>query len=98
MSEVTLTINGADYEIACEPGQEDRLRELGARMDLKVSEIAENAGQAGQSRMWLMAALMLIDEIEEARSAGGSVEQAQDYVADVFDQMADRINKIADRL
>lgn len=99
MSEVTLTINGASYEIACEPGQEDRLAELGARMDAKVSEIAENTGQAGQSRMLLMAALMLIDEIEEARSFdGGSVEQAQEYVTSVFEQVTDRINRITDRL
>jgi cell division protein ZapA len=101
MSEVTLQINGTDYEIACEPGQEDRLRELAGRIDSKISDITATSGQAGQSRLLLMAALMLIDEIEEAggsKSSDDSVEQAQVYVASVFEQMTDRINKITDRL
>ena len=101
MSEVNLHINGTDYEIACEPGQEDRLLELAGRIDIKVSEITATYGQVGQSRLVLMAALMLIDEIEEARGplqAENSVEQAQEYVTSVFEQMTDRINRITDSL
>jgi cell division protein ZapA len=106
MAEVNLTVNGAQYEISCEPGQEVRLQELGVRIDGKVNEIRQVVGQAGQSRLFLMAALMMLDEAESGVGAAPPssaedddiVSKAQDYVADVYDQLAGRLDKISTSL
>jgi cell division protein ZapA len=104
VTEVNLSINGASYDVVCEPGQEERLQELAARIDGKIADITARSGQGGQSRMLLMAALMIIDEIEESKATASAhdgeqvFDQAQDYLASVFEQVADRVQKITDKL
>ncbi len=62
MSKVTVTLNGREFTIGCEDGQEAYLRELAGQLDQRVGGIVEQVGQIGDVRLLLMAALMLIDE------------------------------------
>lgn len=62
MSKVSVTLNGREFTIGCEDGQEDYLRELAGLLDERVAGIAGQVGQIGDVRLLLMAALMLIDE------------------------------------
>jgi cell division protein ZapA len=66
MPQVALTINGRSYQVACDAGQEDRIRQLGQYIDTKVSEFAKSSGQIGDARLILMAALVITDELAEA--------------------------------
>ncbi|GLK51921.1 MAG: cell division protein ZapA [Maricaulis sp.] len=65
MSKVTVTLNGREFTIGCEDGQEAYLRELAGQLDARVGGIVEQVGQIGDVRLLLMAALMLIDEHKE---------------------------------
>lgn len=76
MGQILVKVNGRDYPIACDDGGEDRVRAIGAYVDEKVREMVETVGQAGDSRLMLLAALNLgdelasaYDEIERMRSA-----------------------------
>jgi len=66
MSKVTVTLNGREFTIGCEDGQEAYLRELAGQLDQRVGGIVEQVGQIGDVRLLLMAALMLIDEQKDA--------------------------------
>ena len=70
MSNVELHIGGRDFRVACAPGEEAHISELGQMIDAKVSGM----GMAGQSeaRMLLFASLLLADEVDEAKNRGGS--------------------------
>ena len=66
MSKVAVTLNGREFTIGCEDGQEAYLRELARTLDVRVQSIAQQVGQIGDLRLLLMASLMLVDEQKDA--------------------------------
>lgn len=66
MSRVTVKLNGRDFTIGCEEGQEAYLRELAGSLDKRVSEISGQVGQIGDLRLLLMASLILVDDLKES--------------------------------
>jgi len=93
LAQVTLTIHGQTYQIACEDGEEDRLRELGAYVDSKMQELAQTVGRMADSRMFLLASLLLADEIFDLRSGGeGKARSARDAA------LAERLNAAAEQI
>jgi cell division protein ZapA len=72
MSEVTLLIGGKHYSLACAPGEEERVKRLGAQIDRKLAQLGGNIA-ASPAQNLVFAALLLADELDEARNgAGGS--------------------------
>lgn len=69
MAQVKVRINGRTYEVACDDGQEDHVARLGRYVDGKVAELASQIGQVGDTRLLVMAALLLTDELSEAYGA-----------------------------
>lgn len=66
MSKVTVTINGYPYDVACEDGQEDHLRELSAYVNKRVSELRASVGEVGEARLLVMASILIADEAADA--------------------------------
>jgi cell division protein ZapA len=67
MTEVTLMIHGRTYGVGCDDGQEKRVRELGQYIDKRVKEIAGAGGAATEAHLLVLSALVLADELFEAR-------------------------------
>lgn len=65
---VNVMVNQRAYTIACDEGEEEHLRELAAHVDRKVRELLGSVGQVGDTRLLLMAALLITDEYFEAQS------------------------------
>lgn len=59
---VNVMVNSRAYTIACDDGEEDHLRELAATVDAKTREVLSSVGQVGDTRLLLMAALLIADE------------------------------------
>jgi cell division protein ZapA len=68
MAQVTVEINGKPYTVGCEDGQEGHLRELASLFDRQVRLVAEEVGPIGDTRLMLMGALLLSDELSDARA------------------------------
>lgn len=99
MSKADIDVNGKRYSVACAPGQEGRLAELGEKLDMRVKHIAHAVGDIGDARLLLVAALALLDEAEGAavgasHAGDGSEARAAAALADA----AARIDAIASRL
>ena len=69
MAQVTVEVHGKPYGVGCEDGQESHVRSLASLIDAKVREIAPDAGALGETRLMLLGALMLADEVNQLRSA-----------------------------
>ena len=95
MAEVTLSIGGRSYTVACRDGGEDHLRGLAARVDRKVAEAQSAVGTASELRQLLFAALLLADDVEEGSIA--SPGPAPDVVHALL-ALASRVEGIADAL
>ena len=68
MAQVTATIAGRQFRLACEDGQEDHLLALSADIDDRIVELRQRFGEIGDTRLTVMAALMVADEMSEARA------------------------------
>jgi cell division protein ZapA len=67
MAEVTVTIAGRSYRMACGDGDEPRLEQLGAAFDGRIDQLRAAFGEIGDMRLHVMAALTIADELDEAR-------------------------------
>ena len=69
MAQVTLRINGYGYTIGCQDGEEAHLLAMAAEVERRLESVKAVAGPSGESRMLLMAALLLADDLHETRAA-----------------------------
>lgn len=110
MGQVAVDINGRRFQVACDDGQEEHVRELGAYIDGKVKQVADQIGQVGDPRLLLMASLLITDELYELRqgTAGeqqtggagmaGGASAIEERAAQMIESTADRLHDIAARL
>jgi cell division protein ZapA len=66
MSHVSVTINGRQYRMACEDGQEGHLMRLARDLDQRIDQLRTRFGEIGDMRLTVMAALTVADELVEA--------------------------------
>lgn len=71
MGQVTVTLNGRAYRLSCGDGEEQRLTALADHVRSKLDVLVAQFGQAGNDRLILMAALLIADELWEARANAG---------------------------
>ncbi|MEQ8369686.1 MAG: cell division protein ZapA [Alphaproteobacteria bacterium] len=106
MAQVSITINGRAYEIACDDGQESHLQELGRYVDSRVAELSGALGQIGDARLLVMAGLLIADELGELRDSLAAEDDNRAAAGAAHDQTvasglaaaADRVNRLAARL
>ena len=106
MAQVTITINGRGYQIACDDGQEEHLVRLAAFVDKKVSELTAAMGQIGDTRLLVMACLLIADELadsykaleDERKRPPGLSPEAEAAMAQGIDALAQHLEEIAARL
>lgn len=67
MGQVSAKINGRTYRLNCAAGEEERLAAVADYLRQKVDELIEQFGQVGEDRLLAMAALMIADELFDAR-------------------------------
>lgn len=66
MAQHTVTINNRSYTIACDDGQEDHLTRLAQFLDQKVQGLAGSLGQVGDTRLLVIAGILISDELSDA--------------------------------
>jgi cell division protein ZapA len=74
MSSVSITINGKQFRVACEPGQEQRVTALAEDFDQRIASMRTRFGEVGDARLTVMAAMMLGDELLDANARIAKLE------------------------
>jgi cell division protein ZapA len=67
MATVTVSINGRNYRMACDDGQEEHLARLAQNLDQRIAQLRSDFGEIGDMRLTVMAALTIADELSEQR-------------------------------
>lgn len=102
MATVTVEVNGRPYSVGCADGQEDRVRQLARQFDEHVRQIARDVGQVGDLRLFLMAALLVSDELSDIRGQLARLQKegpASPENGDGDDsRAAEALNRVAERL
>jgi cell division protein ZapA len=113
MSQVSITINGRDYTIACDDGQEDHLTRLSDYLNRRISEVVAAVGQVGDTRLLVMLVLLIADELSDAYAelaaargeegdtdlpVDGRKKSDEESTVTAIEALAEQIETIAGRL
>ena len=75
MSHINVTINGRQYRMACEEGQEVRLLKLAESLETRIQSLRGKFGEIGDARLTVMAALTVCDELVDVGNRIRTMEQ-----------------------
>ena len=109
MNHVNVTINGRQYRMACEEGQEALLLKLAESLESRIQSLRGKFGEIGDARLTVMAALTVCDELLEGEQRIRSLEQelaalrnvrvvASDRARATQGAVADALNAAAERI
>ena len=101
MPDVRISIAGRDYFVACNPGEEQRLMELGAMVDASALEAGGGSRGLTETRVLLFSALLLADKLHDAGaniSGTAQIPAAMAQSADALEGLATRLENLALRL
>ncbi|WP_431280815.1 cell division protein ZapA [Humitalea sp. 24SJ18S-53] len=103
MAQVTVRVGGYSHPVSCEDGQEAHLVALAAELDRRVASIRAMGGQYGESRLLLLAGLLLADELHDMRvdlsaARGGAPLPAAEASSASDPRLAERIARLAERI
>jgi cell division protein ZapA len=95
MPQMSINIAGRIYELACGEGEEDRVQELGAYVDQKISDLRlQLPPGTPEVKLMVFASLMLAEESREARGIARQAETARASVADNADTLASALEEL----
>jgi cell division protein ZapA len=88
MPEVSVQIANRSFELACGDGEEERVQELAAYVDEKVTELRRQLPGTPEVKLLVFAALILADESREARGIAKAAESARASATDSAETLA----------
>lgn len=109
MAQVSVSIDGKIYRMACDEGQEQHLTDLATRFDRYVTHLKSSFGEIGDQRLVVMAGIMVMDELVEQQKRLKGMESEVETLRKTRDEAlskADRhdhalttvLGEVADRI
>jgi cell division protein ZapA len=96
MATVSATIAGRQFRLACEDGQEDHLLALAKDLDQRILDLRAKFGEIGDTRLTVMAALTVADELSETAHKLRRLEEDVAALQDSRVVAADRAKAASD--
>lgn len=97
MPEITIHIGGREFEVVCKDGEEPFLQSAAALLDTEAQALAGALGRIPESRMLLMAGLMLADKtasLEDQLAAANKENEVGPLAKDVSVEMVKLENEL----
>ncbi len=98
MSQVTVTIAGKTYRMACDDGQEEHLYGLASRLDAILNEIRGVFGEIGDQRLTVMSAITVLDQLSETERRLKGLEAEVRSLRESRDALLERQGEVERRL
>ena len=106
MPTVEVFVNGRRHEVQCGEGEEGRVKRLAGYVDRKINELGRGQNQPGDTRLLLLASLMVADELsdisEELARVRGLLEErtsmSEQAAAAAVEEVARHLDAIAAHL
>jgi cell division protein ZapA len=97
MAQVMVTIAGKVYRMACGDGEEAHLERLAGIFDARIVELHKAFGEIGDMRLHVMAALTVLDELEETKKRVSGLEREAASLRDALGAGSDRAGALEAR-
>ncbi|AXK81037.1 cell division protein ZapA [Pseudolabrys taiwanensis] len=96
MALVNATIAGRQFRLACEDGQEEHLTALAKDIDTRIIDLRRKFGEIGDTRLTVMAALMVADDLSESHRRIRRLEEEIQALQDARMVSSDRARAASD--
>ena len=95
MPQVSINIANRSFELACGAGEEDRVQELAAYVDEKVSALRQRLPPGTpEIKLMVFAAILLAEESREARGIAKQAETARASATDNAETLATALEEL----
>jgi cell division protein ZapA len=94
MPQVSIQIANRTYELACGDGEQQRVQQLAAYVDEKVTDLRRQLPGTPEVKLLVFAALMLADESHEARGIAKAAESARASATDSAETLATALEEL----
>jgi cell division protein ZapA len=91
-SKVAITLHGREYVVTCGAGEEKKLSELVNFVNNKLDEVEANGPSVTETRLFMLACLLLADELIETRKAAAQNRKEDEAL------MVAAVNHLRDRV
>ncbi|MBQ0824047.1 cell division protein ZapA [Microvirga terrae] len=98
MPQVTVTIAGQTYRMACGEGEEGHLEGLAASYDARIEDMRVAFGEIGDLRLHVMAAIAQADELHETKRRVAALEAEVATLNSINASRDERLERIEARL
>jgi cell division protein ZapA len=98
MPQVSVTIAGKTYRMACAEGEEGHLEGLAAAYDTRIEQMRTSFGEIGDLRLHVMAAIAQADELHETKRRIAALESEVAMLNSVNASRDERLERIEARL
>lgn len=98
MAQVAISINGKEYSLSCDDGQEERIRAAGALLSAGVGKLATHMGRINDLNLVIMASVLLADDLLQEQSARKAAAPDMEELAMALEYLADKLESVASRL
>ena len=93
MAQVSVSIDGKIYRMACDEGQEQHLEDLASRFDRYVTHLKGSFGEIGDQRLVVMAGIMVMDELVEQQKKLKGMESEVETLRKTRDEALSKADK-----
>ena len=98
-TKVAITLRGREYFVSCDADEESRLQELVKLVDNTLNDAAIKSGNVSETRLFMLACLMLADElIENRRAAHRSLRAEEEIMVAAVEHLRQRVATIAQQV
>ena len=99
MPEINLNIHGRNYRIGCDPGEEERVEQLGQYIDQQVSAVAGPGGTgASEQHLLVLASIIICDELFELKDLLKQAQSQYRSVSQKLEEVTERLEISESRL
>ena len=97
MAQLTIKINGYAYTVGCDDGQEGHLMQMASEVESRIDSIKALGGQSGESRLLVLAALLMADELHDTRATLTNLQHELARLPQAEADARRRLARLADR-
>ncbi|MDD5586673.1 MAG: cell division protein ZapA [Alphaproteobacteria bacterium] len=98
-TKVAVTLRGREYFVSCDTGEELRLKEIVRQVESTLNEAAAKSSSASEARLFMLACLLLADElIETRRIASRTTRAEEDIMVAAVEHLRQRVATIAQQV
>jgi cell division protein ZapA len=98
-AKIAITLQDREYHVACDAGEEQRLQEIVRLVDNTLTETTAKNPNTSESRLFMLACLLLADELIETRRVMNRTMRAEeDLMVAAVEHLRQRVANIAQQV